>query len=1164
MQRLLLVCLLTALSVCAQDPRGTITGQIMDASGAVIPGVSVRAANLETNVATTALSNAQGAYEIPYLLPGVYKLDAELAGFKAWSQRRVELRAGDRIRLDVSLSPGDVKEVVEVTAQTPVLEAATATVSQVMTGKQVSELPLRNGSVSYLFTMAPAVIMTALSFDGPWNVDQASNVSVAGGRATTVDYNVDGVSNEGKGGTVSFVPPPDMVQEVRIETTSYDAAVGHGGAGTVNIALRSGTNALHGSLGASVSSGPMITRNWFTDNFIYDPATGPITPEKIKANTPASRWLRESATVGGPVYIPKIYDGRNKTFWMFGYQSHSRSKAVATVNTVPTEAQKNGDFSALLALGAQYQIYDPFTTVPAAAGRFSRLPVAGNRIPASRIDPAAKAILKYFPAPNSAGTVDGLNNYTKTNQNIQDLYQPMARVDHNFSQSHRMFARYSHSDFAGHFDEFVPGSKVRGRIRHRPHRGVALDNVFVLSNSTVLDVRYGFTWFAELQSFDNMGWDLKEFGFPSSLISQLPPAVISFPQIGVTGLLQLGNDGGFRQPTYNHSLLAVLNRTRGAHSLRAGFDGRTLYDNAYNYGNVSPALNFAETYTRGPLDNSTVAPTGQGLASLLFGIPTGGFVDQNASKAEHSNFFAIFMADDWRATRTLTLNLGLRWELEAPVTERYNRSTRDFDFVTPNPVQALAQAAYAKASIAEIPAAQFRVLGGPAFLGVNGQPRGLRNLDLRAFMPRFGYAWQARPRMVLRGGYGIFFGLVGADFSDVSQPGFSQRTNVIASNDNGVSYAASISNPLPGGLLRPVGAAAGLLTYLGQSPGFSSVDGRRPYTQRWSTSMQFEPVKQTVFEIGYIGSRVVRLRSATELNPVPRQYQSKSPARDQPAIDFLSAAVTNPFFGIDGFQGTTFYTSRTIARSQLLRPLPQFGSLSTGLPAGFSWYHALTGRFERRFSRGLMVQANYTWSKTMDAVTYQNVTDSRLEHVVSDLDRPHRIVLLGMYELPFGKGRRLLSNARGVVEHVIGGWQMQAVWQSQSGAPLSWGNIIYSGSFTDIALSSGQRSVDKWFNTAGFERASNKQLGSNIRTFPSRISGVRADGIQVCDVSLFKTFRVLERIKLQLRGEAEGVTNHPNFAAPNTTPTSSLFGSVNATQTNQEERRVFVGLKLIF
>jgi len=1164
MYRTLLVLLLP-ICLMAQDPRGTISGLITDSSSALIPGAAVRATNTETGVVASGVSNSQGAYEIPYLNPGAYKVEAEITGFKSWSRSGIELRMGDRIRLDVTLAPGDIKEVVEVQAQAPVLETTTASVSQVMPGRLASELPLRSGSVSYLFTMAPGTILTDQPIDGPWNVDHASRISIAGGKAATADYNIDGVSNNGKGGTTAFVPPPDMVQEVRVDANAYDASVGHGGSGSVNVTLKTGTNALHGSIGATVSSGPMMTSNWFTDNFIFNPATGPITPEKIKANTPSARWLRESASVGGPVYMPKIYDGRNKTFWMFGYQSHNRRRATTSLSGVPTDAERGGDFSALLALGSQYQIYDPFTTTPAANGRYSRQPFAGNRIPASRIDPAARTILKYYPQPNVAGTADGQNNYSETHPGTQDLYQPVARIDHNFTERHRMFARYSQSDFFGHMDQLVPGSDVRGRIRRRPHRGAALDNVFILNNSMVLDVRYGFTWFQEYQSYDNIGTDLTQFGFSKSLISQLSPAAaISFPQIMVNGLLQLGNDGGFKQPIYTHSLLTTVNWTRGSHSMRFGFDGRSVYDNGYTYGNVSPRLNFAETYTRGPVDNSPVAPFGQGIASLLLGIPTGGFSDVNASKAEHSAFYGLYAQDDWRLSRTLTLNAGLRWEIETPLTERFNRSSRDFDFITANPVQAAAQAAYAKAPIPEIAPSAFRVPGGLTFLGTGGQPRTQREIYWRSFMPRVGLAWQARPKMVVRAGWGMFYGLVGADFSDATQPGFSQRTNIIPSNDNGVTYVASISNPLPNGLAQPAGASGGMLTYLGQSPGFSSVGGRRPYTMRWSASIQMQPLANSVFEIGYMGSKTARLRVSTDFNAVPAQYLSTSTARDQATIDRLSANVTNPFFGIPGFEASSFYASRTIGRSQLLRPYPEFGGLSTGLPAGSSWYNALTARFERRMSKGLMVQANYTWSKTLDATSYRNPTDSAPEHVVSDLDRPHRLVLLGMYELPVGRGKRFASNASRIVDAVIGGWQVQADWQLQSGPPLEWGNVIYTGNFTDIGLGSGERSVERWFNTTGFERASSKQLASNIRYFPSRISGARANGLNMADLSLFKSFRVTEKLRLQLRGEAEGVTNHPNFDPPNMSPTNSLFGTVSKTQSAQEERRVFVGLKLLF
>jgi len=1085
----------------AQDPRGAIVGQITDPSSAPVPGVAVRFTHAQTNVSTSAVSNAQGNYEMPYLPIGEYKVTTELTGFKTWNRSGIQVRIGDRLRLDIQLEVGSVTETIDVTAQAPVLESTTGSIGQVIDSKQFSDMPLRSGSISWLYGMAPATVLTSLPFDGPWNIAQSSGLSIAGARAGGIDFNVDGVSNNSYDGQTAFVPPPDMVQEVRILTTSYDAAVGHTSGASIDVSLKSGGNALHGTLGASVSSGPMMTRNFFTNGFIFDPTTGPITPEKIKANTPSTRWLRYSAGVGGPVYIPRVYDGRNRTFWMFGYQSHERRRPVATVHTVPTEAQRGGDFSALLRLGANYQIYDPFST-RAAGARFQRDPLPGNIVPANRIDATARGILKYFPLPNTAGTADGSNNYARTRMDTQDLYQPVVRLDHNFSEKHRMFARYSQSDFYGHFDELVSGSNVRGRRRMRPHRGVALDNVGVLGPTMVLDVRYGFTWFREFESFDNIGYDLSEFGFPQSLVSQLDPKGISFPAITVTNFLPLGNNGGFSRINHAHTLLSVMNWNKGNHSLKFGFDGRLLFETNYTYGNLSPALNFDSVYTRGPLDNSPAAPNGQAFASYLFGILTGGGIDLNDSRAEASRFYSLFVQDDLRLTRKLTVNVGLRWEIESPTTERFNRATRDFDFSVVNPIQTRAQAAYANAPIPEIPAAQFRTTGGVTFLGLNGNPRGIRDPFYKAFMPRFGFAYQLMPSVVLRGGYGIFFGLIGAEFSDVSQPGFNQRTNIVPTLNNGITYVASISNPLPAGLDKPLGAAGGLGTFLGRAPGFYSADGRRPYTQRWSYSIQFQPFSRAVLEVGYIGSRSTRLRVNREFDPTPRQFLSTSPTRDNPTINFLSANVPNPFRGLPGFGGTAFAAGANTTRAQLIKPYPHFTSLVTGLPSGSAWYNAFTMRFERRFQAGFLFQANYTWSKTMEAVAYLNDTDDIPEHIAPDIDRPRRITLATMYELPFGRGKRFGAGVNSVVNHVIGGWQLQAIYQGQSGPPLAFGNIIYNATYQDLRLSGSEQSVQRWFNTNGFERNNQAQLASNIRTFPTRISAARGDGINVWDLSV--------------------------------------------------------------
>jgi len=1161
----LIFSFLSTLTLLAQDPRGAITGRVVEHSGGVIAGAAIHVTNIDNNVKISALTNGEGNYEILYLAPGPYKIEVSLAGFETFARQGIELHIGDRLQVDAKLELSGVKQTVDVNAEAPLLESANANLGQVIDSKQVSEMPLRGASLASLYASAPGVLIDSMAYDGPWNIAQTSSFAMGGSGPSTggIEFTLDGIGNNSYSGQTAFTPPADMVQEVRIQTNSYDAAVGHTFGGSINVALKSGTNMLRGSLSAIGTAGPLITRNFFVDQFIFNPATGPITDQKIHDNTPAVKWLRYSAVVGGPVVLPKLYNGKNKTFWIFGMQIHNRVRPISSTSSVPTIAQRTGDFSALLALGASYQIYDPSTAAPTSATRYSRAPFAGNIVPASRINAIAKMIANDYPLPNTSGAADASNNYFRTRPETQNLYQPEGRVDQYFSEKHRMFVRYTHSNFYGHFDQYIPGSTIRGRDRQRPEKGLAMDNVFVLGGTKVLDVRYGFTWFRELEYYDNSGWDLTTFGLPKSYISQLDPRGIAFPEVAVSGLLALGQAGGLNQINYSHTLATTFNMVVRNHDIKIGFDGRMLLDNTVTYGNVSPHYDFAGTYTSGPVDNSAVGPgSGQSIASMLLGIPTGGYTDLNASRADRSKFVGLYVQDDWRLSRKLTLNVGLRYEYESPVVERYDRAVRDFNFTITNPIQAAAQAQYAKSPIPQV--ATLLTPGGVTFAGVNGNPRGFRDPYYKAFMPRIGLAYAIRPRMVFRGGFGIFFAPSGADFITAQQSGFSQRTNITPSLDSGLTFAASISNPFPTGLALPAGASGGLLTYLGRQPGFFPASATRAYNQRWSGALQFEPIRKVVTEIGYIGSKAVGLSATTDFDPVPRQYLSTLPTRDATVINLLTANVANPFNNINGFQGSTYYTSSTLQRAQLLKPLPQFSALTAGLPAGSSWYHALTARAERRFGRGLSMNFSFTHSRTMEAVSYLNPTDSTPEHVISSLDRPNRVVASVIWEVPFGKGKALFSGAPRIVNQIIGGWQVQSTFQDQSGPGLAFGNVLYYSTFDKIALAPDQKSLQQWFDTSQFEKASGKALANNIRSFPSRLSVVRAAGIVTLDASMFKTFTFRDRMRLQIRAEGEGITNHPNFAAPNVNPTAAAFGTITATQTGQEERRISLGLKLSF
>jgi hypothetical protein len=413
----------------------------------------------------------------------------------------------------------------------------------------------------------------------------------------------------------------------------------------------------------------------------------------------------------------------------------------------------------------------------------------------------------------------------------------------------------------------------------------------------------------------------------------------------------------------------------------------------------------------------------------------------------------------------------------------------------------------------------------------------------------------------VRGGYGIFYELLGASINDVNQQGFSQRTNVVPSLDNGLTFRASLANPMPDGALPPAAASAGLLTFVGRSPGFFDPSRRSGYMQRWSLGVQREMPGRVLMEVSYVGNRGTLLDVDRDLTAVPERYYSRSLVRDDANINFMTANVANPFFGIAAFEGTGL-SGRNTSRAQLLTPYPHFAAISTADDIGYSWYHSLQMRVDKRFARGLTIQGAYTFSKFMEAIELLNAYDAAPTEVISPQDRPHHVSVTGIYELPAGRGRRFLSRAHPLLDGIAGGWQVQAIYQWQIGAPLGFGNVAYYGaSLNDIKLD--RPTPDLWFNINGFEREPARQLDWNVRAFPLRLSGVRIDGFNQWDISLIKSFPIRERMRFQLRAEAQNALNHAMFAGPNATPTNSLFGRVSATQF-PEQRRITIAGKLTF
>jgi hypothetical protein len=1155
----IVIAALFTLMLYGQNPYGRITGRVTDSAGALVPGAALTITNIATNARATATTNAVGIFDLPNLAPGQYRLAVQTSGFKGYERGPLELRVGDVLSLDVALELGPVTESIRVEAEAPLLESATASVGQVVDNRRIRELPLPGQSPMYLTLMAPGVISTNPATHGwlPLAVDSLSNIASNGARTGTNEFTMDGLPNMTKGGQMSFAPPPETVQEFKVETATYNATAGHFMGANVNLVLKNGTNQLHGGLTYSHTDRSLISVPFFANKSIYDLSTGPVDQAKIDKYFPGSRTNRYRASASGPLYIPKVYDGRNRTFWMYGFDRIDRVMPQQSYLTVPTPAERTGDFSQLLALGSQYQIYDPASTRATGDGRFQRDAIPGNRIPASRLDAMAVKIIGKYGLPNTTDTADGRNNFSDNMPRNLDFRSHTSRVDQMLSESNRLYGSFTRSTHLEQYSRSFFPDLTRGEMFNRFHNAAALHEVVTLRPNLLVELRYGVTRFKYYQRPYTLGFDLASLGMSQALVNQLDRARTAFPQIVIEGYDNLGAASGSLWATNTHSALGNVSYIRGSHTLQWGGELRAVLATGYNWGNIAPQLQGGSTYTRGPYNTSAASPIGQGLASFLLGVPTGGSIADNASYANHSKYLSFFLQDDWKATRNVTINLGLRYELETPLSERYDRTNRGFDFTTPNPIQAAARANYARNAIPEVPAANFQTLGGVLF--ADGNSRGLYDLNANRFSPRIGIAWRVRPSVVVRTGYGIYFDCIGADKTDVIQQGFSQATLLIPSLDNGLTFRASLANPFPDGLTPPSGASAGLKTFLGRAPSFFPTDRRAGYMQRWSFSLQKELPHRVLLEAGYVGSRALGLGVSEAFDAVPAKYLSTSPVRDQAAINYLAQVFPNPFLGIADFAGSNL-TGATVARSQLLLPYPQFTGISGTFNEGYSNYHAFTFRAEKRFSRGYTLQASYTRQKLMLAADKLNPTDAALNYVIAGQDRPQQLVVSGIWELPFGRGRHWLRSAPALVDHVFGGWQIEAMYHGTSGPPGEFGNILFIGQLHDIVLPRSERKPDRWFNTdAGFEKNSQRQLGSNIRTFPTRLAGLRSDGTNNWNISALKNFRIRERLRFQLRAEAQDAFNHAMFAAPNTAPTNSLFGQVTATQFGEQRRLFLVG-----
>jgi len=1146
---LVMSALFCTCPLSAQTTKASISGSVTDATGAVIAGAKISVKDLDRGLVYTNTSNAAGFYLLPELPPGNYSLTAGATGFRTYIRDNFPLQTQQRATADIALQVGAMADKVEVTGSAQLLEANSATISNVVENKKIVDLPLNGRNIYSLLRLSPGVAPSTPNGDTDFFTG-AHRYSINGGRESTTDIQLDGISTLVQSDisgiyATSTEPSVESVEEFRVQTNAFSAEYGRSGGGLVTMVTKSGTNEFHGSLFHFFRNSKLDSNSWQAN--------------KAGSALPSLQRNQFGGSIGGPII-------KNKTFFFFTYDGTRINQSAFGQWTVPTALERTGDFSKTLnTAGGIRQIYDPFSTIANTArpGFFVRTPLAGNIIPASRIDPAAIVLSKYWPTANQPGQAitNALNLGIRASV-VSPIDRYDVKVDHNFTSKQRLFARYDRlSSTSGDYDYWKNlATPANGTMIWGSHNA-GLDYTNTLTSSTVFNGRLGMNRFDAFRPSFNLGFDVsKELGW-SPEVSRIIAAtgVPMFPAITTQDVATIGGIQGPYYTSGNTQFMGIANLSHvaGRHTTKVGFEGRLFYL-GFSQLNGMPTMAFSRTMTQGPDPRSPSESGGYGYASFLFGTPDSGSIAHAARTYNQSKYWGAYIQDDFKVNKKLTLNLGLRMEVSTGNVERFNRMSVN-DPTVKNPVS---------------DKVGFPVYGGYDFAGSTLGRNAIVNPQYN-YSPRFGIAYQFNEKTTIRTGYGVFFGI--APFAATTKyvgGAFSSSTAMIASLD-GITPKDTLRNPFPTLTWNlPTGTSLGLLTAIGQNLNSGTPsDLRVPYNQQWNLSIQRQLSGSTLFEVAYTGNKGTRLNMETWYN-----QNQLNPSQVSASNDLLTL-VPNPFAGIVT-SGTL--AQPTVQRGQLMRPYPLWQTVqSSNAGWGNSDYHALQGRLERRFSRGASLGAAFTWSKIIsdssdgrwnDATGafggFRNAYCRTCERGLSSYDVPKRLVVNYTYELPFGKGKTFGSSWNRAIDTVLGGWQANGILTLASGQPIvvtqssntsnSFGgkqNPNSTGANADLGSA---RTVAKWFDYTQYSVAPAYTFGNVGRT-----TNIRADYTHGMDFSLFKTANVFrERVKVQFRAEAFNISNTPVFAAPNANIQAATVGQVTS-QANSP-RQVQLSLKLLF
>ena len=1191
----LLLFFIAATNNFAQSTFGGIVGTVTDASGAPVASTEVTLTNLGTNEKRTESTNGDGLYQFLNITPGQYSVEVAKTGFKRFVRNPVTVETQTTSRIDIPLQVGEVTQTVEVTAQTPLLQPESSSLGQVVDERKTTTLPLNGRNPLNLVALVPAVVPQGGSLNNPngQNPFAWGNYQIGGGMANQSMVWLDGSPVNGSYINVTaLIPTQDSLQEFKVATNNLSPEYGRFAGGVVNFTTKSGTNELHGGAWEFLRN-KVLDANTFNNNASGVPR-GAFTQNQFGFN------------VGGPVIIPKVFNGKNKTFFFVDYEGFRLRQGVSYTETVPTAAERGGNLGAL-ATAQNKSIYDPLTTcgtgAPGTPVCATGVPVgtrqqfAGNVIPTNRINPTSLTLLKLFPMPNAAGTATGTNNWVGNGSQGGNNNETVVHIDQNVSEKQHITARYTYwGNLNLPTDPFGNGVCQDRCTETFNTNNFVLGDTYAFSPTTIMEVRLSYQRFDYNRIPTSLGYDLTQLGWPAANNTQAVFRALPVPVINGFDTNNTFNSQGAGSTIIdrndNYRASATVTKIAGKHTIQSGGEFLRLTHNYAQTNIPTGFFNFGPQLTAANANNPT--GSGLGLGTFLLGYPTltngssGGNNSQATSPAlvAAQQFYpALFINDVWHATSKLTVNVGGRWEFSGPWTERYNRIT------TFSPTQM--NSVLATHGI--------NVPGNANLVQTAGYPyrSGIRP-DWHQFAPRAGVAYQIESKTVFHAGYGIMWlpNDVAWDTSPNNDPVNAYATPVLDTIYNGVptcyptscsssspivgNGAYTIANPFPGGILPPPGRSANYAQTLlgGTNVNLNNPGNPYGYAQQYNADVQHQFGGGFLVDVAYGGSKGTHLPiDSPQVDQLPDQYLSLG--------NRLTQSVPNPYYPYITTVGSPLAQS-TVQLGQLLRPFPQYNGVQlAGNGIGDSTYNSLQVTAQKRFSGGASILVAYTHAKLLsntDAITgwlensgpagTQDWNNLKAEKSLASFDVPDRLVVSYVLDVPVGKGRRYLPNSNALVNGVLGGWGVQGVTTIQSGFPLHFttnsnnSNSLGSGTQRPNVVAGCNLSepggitskLNEYFNTACFAQPAAFTFGDEGRTDPR----IRAPGIANWDFSAYKRFPIIkESTYIEFRAEMFNIFNRVQFGYPGQALGSSNFGQISGTPVNTP-RLVQFALRLAF